>query len=384
MANPISNHGASVDTLINKMTGQDVGGYKSVRDIIADVIPVVVPSEKLPEDNTKAVEAAQAEPALDVTETVTTEPAVKQESKPAVEVKPGTEKTAAQKKLSRSMEIQRRADAAARRARAEAGKLRTAPAAEVKPAAQQAVDAAHTEETAQIAAAREKLVSDIRLLKNDPLGFAKKHGVSGEALAEFVRQGADPVRRSIENLEAQHRTEVAKIREEFGQQLAGIRDTIIQSQEAEAQRNFFTFVEESKSANPEAFAALESGLVYSDKDVWDVANHLLETRKDLQDNYDEDKLLEAVEVEARKDPRWRKLQTLTRKNKPAGQTQVANKVKTNASTTVAEEIDTAPPTSRVEAPRDPMGRFVPEQPVSPFTRHEMHVEAIKRSQRFFT
>jgi hypothetical protein len=365
------------------MAGKEVEGYKSVRDIIAEVIPVVVPSEAAPlaEDNTKAVEAAQADvPAVEAALEVTEKPAEEVAEKLVVTTKPA-DKTPAQKKLSRSMEIQRRAEAATRRARAEAGKLKATPA----PApAQAAVDKAQSEEATQIAAAREKLVADIRLLKNDPLEFAKKHGVTGAALAEFVRAGADPVRRSIENLEAQHKQEVAKIRQEFGEQLASIRNDVLLSQEAEAQRNFFTFVEESKAANPDAFAALASDLVYSDKDVWDVANHLLETRKDLQDNYDEDKLLEAVEVEARKDPRWRKLQTLTRQTKPTKQPQVAPKTKTNASTTEAEEIDTAPPAPKpAVAPRDANGRWLPEQPTSPFTRHEMHVEAIKRSQSFF-
>lgn len=283
-------------------------------------------------------------------------------------------------KLSKSMEIQRRAEAAVRRARSEAGKLRTQATESAKQATQ--TDAAADEiarAKAEVGRLQQEYNRAVRHLKDDPLGFAKVHGVDPASLAQYVASGADPTQRTMENIRQESQRALAQMKAEYDQKLAAIQNSFVESQETVAQQNFFQFIEESKAANPEAFAALASDLVYSPADIWNVANHLLETRPDLRDNFDEDKLLEAVESEARKDPRWSKVKALQSQVRASQQSNAAAKSKKPNVSEVTEERPAPAAAPRPQPKRDPAnGQF---QSGTPFTRHSAHVEQIARRAR---
>lgn len=285
-------------------------------------------------------------------------------------------------KLARSMEIQRRAEAATRRARTEASKLRTpAPAPKAEKPAPQA--------DPQVDNIRAQLEAEVRFAKTDPLGFARKHGVTGAALAEYVKQGTDPTARAVELLRQDAAKAIAQVehdlRAEYDQKLGAIQSTIVQDQETRAQTNFFTFIEEAKDQNPDAFKAIGSGLLYSENELWNKANEVLTNRPDLQKDFDEDKLLEAVEVEARKDPRWSRLETLLNKEKSTSPSNAAPKSeKSNVSAKVeTPAADPAPEPQRATQPRerDSRGQYT-ENRRSPFEDHQKHVETVLGRIRF--
>lgn len=358
------------EAIMAKIAGRIEGGNVKPPPA-SEAAPVNPPAKE------QAIELApeEAAPAGVVEETAeTTEAEAPPPPAPAKAAPPKT-------KLSRSMDIQRRAEAAVRRARTEAGKLRTK-AAETQTQAKQ-TDAAADEISrakAEVARLQQEYNAAVRHLKDNPLGFAQAHGVDPGALAAYVASGADPTQRALNNIRQENQRAMAQIKAEYDQKLAAIQDSFTASQEVVAQQNFFQFVEEAKSVNPEAFAALASDLIYSPKELWDVANHLLETRQDLQDNFDEDKLLEAVEAEARKDPRWSKVKALQSQVQASKQSNaVASKKKPNVSEVEEVEAPKAAAAPRPVPKRDPAnGQF---QSGTPFTRHSAHVEQIARRAR---
>lgn len=365
-APPLMNHQAHMDQLAAKMGGKTLS--QAAPDVVAPPPVVEEPKPAAP-----VVEAAP-EPVVEA---------------PVAEAPPASAPKAvppppAKNKLARSMEIQRRAEEATRRARAEAGKLRTQPAPEAPKKPEPSPEAVALEAQKQeVAKLQQQYQAAVRLAQTDPMGFAKRHGVSPAELARYVAEGQDPTVRAIEQIRRETQQEIANVRKEAAEQINAVRDSMIASQEVDAQRNFFTFVEESKDANPEAFAALQSGLVFSDKDIWDTANHLLETRPDLRDNFDEDRLLEAVEAEARKDPRWTRVQALTKASSKQKQSNVQAAKKPNVSEKeeVVEEPQEAPTTTKTAPKRDPMsGQFV-QQPKSPYVAHAEHFERLVRNVR---
>lgn len=289
-------------------------------------------------------------------------------------------------RLARSMEIQRRANQTTANVRAATKKL-TAPKVEEPQAnaAQADLQKQLDAKQAEIANIQNQLNAEVRLARTNPMEFAKRHGVSPAALADFVAKGSDPMALALEDLRREASQAIKHVRDEAQSKISALQDTIIANQEVEAQRNFFTFVEESKEANPDAFAALHSGLVMSDLEVWDTANRLLETRKDLRDDFDEDKLLEAVEAEARKDPRWKRVQALTGNNASQKKPNVSKtSKKPNASEQV--ETETPEPSEETETPqvtqsratptRDPRTGQFEQRQTSPFERHQNHVNKV--------
>jgi hypothetical protein len=173
---------------------------------------------------------------------------------------------------------------------------------------------------------------------------------------------------------------MADIQTDYKKRIEGLQAAYTASEENRVQSNFFTFVEEAKEANPEAFAALNSGLVYSDKDVWDVANRLMDERADLRENFDEDRLLEAVEAEARKDSRWAKVQQLTKNSlKPQQSKPVPSQSNARANEEAAEPAPKKAAAPRPPTPRAPDGTFVRS---SPFERHASHVDRVLQRVKF--
>lgn len=322
-----------------------------------------------------AVEPPATEPAAVAAEPAAAEPA----DEPATAPDPVADPPAATPptKLARSLEIQRRAAAATARAREQTAKRlgKVAPAAPPAPDLSSATNQALEAERAKIAQIEANYRSQLALLQRDPLEFARKHGVTGENLAQFVREGADPTARAMEQLRKDAIAEFDKMRKEHAQEISRLRGEFTAAQEESAQRNFFQFVEEAKAANPASFPALASGVIYDESTIWQVANRLLESRSDLRNDFDEDKLLEAVESEARKDPRWGKLQGLLKKsapNSPQAAVQVKSNVKESKPPVRAEA---APRAANPPAPRDSNGQFAPRY-VSPNERQALRVEQL--------
>lgn len=388
MADPQANHSAHLSTVLDKMDGTKLS-VTFDKNGPAGPAPAA-PTEQFVGQEPAKVEAAP-EPVEAPAEEAVVEPAKVEAPKPAAQkpAKPQAKPSPKQERLAKSLEIQRRAEAATRRARAEAGKLRAQPQAQPKPKPAQPDQSAQKAQS-EIDSVRAQLQEEIRLVKTDPLGFAKRHGVSGADLAEYVRQGADPHTRANEQLRRETAQALQQLKAEADRKIAALQDTIVHQQEVDAQRNFFQFIEESKEANPEAFAALGSGLVFSDKEIWDTANHILETDADLRDNFDEDKLLEAVEVEARKDPRWSRLQALQKSKQAASKSNVASSKKPNVSEqeeVAEEEVEETPaqsaPRQAPRAPRNPHTGQFEQRSSTPFERHATHLENVLRNTRLY-
>lgn len=326
----------------------------------------------------KADEATPAAPApVDA-------PAPTPEAKPAApNGDGGSPPVTANARLERSMAIQRRAQESMRRARAEAGKLRQPAKEPAKPEAPPAASQPQAQPDNRVAEMQAQLEAEIRLAKTDPLAFAKRHGVSGAQIADYIRTGADPNARAIDLLRQDTARAIEQVRNEvkaeYAQQIQGLQSQLIQDQETRAQTNFFTFVEEAKEQNPDAFKAIGSGLLYSEAELWNKANELLANREDLQKDFDEDKLLEAVEIEARKDPRWSRLEPLLQSQNQQKPNAAPKSEKSNASAKVEQpEAPKAPEQVQRTQPRerDPRtGQFV-EQRRSPFEDHTQHVDKI--------
>lgn len=360
---PTIQHASHIDKLIGDLSAKPF--------VIAET-----PKERVPEPP-PAVEAAPEAPAAEVEAPVAEAAA---EEAPVVEAPPAAKPAQpAASKLARSQQIQQRHKEARQRAQEAVKKLQ--PQAPEPP---KAIPQAQPQNQGaeQVARLQAQLDAELRQAKTNPLEFARRHGVSGADIAEFVRNGTDPNQRAVELLRNETTQAIRQVRQEYSQQLQAVQSQLAASEEARVQQNFFTFVEEAKDANPEAFAALNSGLVYNEKDVWETANRLMEERADLRDNFDEDRLLEAVEAEARKDPRWSKVQKLISPTQvpSSKQPKVSPQSQSNvrAKEEPAEEAPKAAATPKPTAQRDPNGRFKPPVARSPFEEHQIHVSRVLR------
>lgn len=375
---PLRNHSATIDAVVAAMQGKSITAPGDIAPP-ATATQIVEPAHEPVAHNVADLTPPPPEETPPPTPEVVAPPAAPAPKPAAPAPNP------AKARLERSMAIQRRAQQAAANARAATQKLRTpapAPKPEAKPDASAEVQAQLQAKEAELRQIQTNLEAHARLARTDPLGFLRRAGVKPDELARFVADGGDPTKLALEDLRREASQAIANVKREADQKIAALQDQITAGQEVTAQQNFFTFVEEAKDANPEAFAALQSGLVFSDRDIWDTANHLLETRADLRDNFDEDRLLEAVEAEARKDPRWARVQALTANNVAPKKSNAAASKKSNASEKVeAVSEETPPPAPKRE--RDPQnGQFTP-QTGTPFTRHAAHVEQVMRTARLF-
>jgi hypothetical protein len=285
----------------------------------------------------------------------------------------------AEDKLRKSAEIQRRAKEASIRARQGFDRLRAKPAPQAPRGDQPTAEAqAMQQEKANLAQIRNQLDREVQLAKTDPLGFARRHGVDGAAIAKFVRDGTDPNTLKIEDLERRAAAKIKEVESRFEQRLSSIQDAYAQSKEQEVHHNFNEFVADAKAANPDSFQAIDH--LYTEQEVWVKANQILENDADLRNNFDEDRLLEAVEAEARTDPRWAKVEKLIKKSPSVPQSHDQSKVKSNAR--VKEETPAqAPRVQRQSPPRDrsPDGQFAR---TSPQERHDRHLESVITRLRF--
>lgn len=367
---PLATHGAHVSVLAEKLAaslgGKSVTNAKMLADAVAKA-----PAEAAPEAvvEAPAVEEAPVDtaPADDTAADDSPAPAPVPAAKASV-----SDSNAA--KLARSLEIQKRAEAAQRRAKAEASKI-----AETKRQAEKAAaDAAELgrkvkEDQARIDALQREYTKKLQLAQDNPMEFARQHGVSGADIAEFVKGDADPNRRAIARLQQEFSQQLEAIREESRNSVKAIQQTYAAEKAAQLKSGFLDYVEKAATANPEQYQALD--MVYSPDELFAKANELAEKNDRLQLGWNPDRLLEEIETEAKADPRWQKIQsrfTKTAKVDP----KVPVKPNPKTETVPVEQVRLREPVAR-----NTDGTFQGRK-LTPMEAHKQHVARIAAGVRF--
>lgn len=380
--NPRAVHTAHLDRLKNAVAGMQLNmtGIKDVKSPTPSKAPVAKITEEGVHVDPIAEPARQEEKASVEGEVggemgegqppATTTDAATEPSKPET-------RSQDLQRRQRSLDIQKRADAAAKRAKevaAKAGEDRKAAERRVLEAEELAKQVKSREH--QIASLEREYGAKLDLLKTNPLEFARQHGVTGNEVAQFVKDGADPTKLEIKQLKEQFSRALNSVRDEAKAQVEAIKSSVLADKAADAHRNFFDYVDDALKTNPEQFQALD--VVYSQKELWDKANELAEKSDRLNLGWSSDRLLEELETEAQKDSRWSKIKS---RLSPVTKTTPKESPKTSPNT---QEIDKSIEEVRPNRPareRNDYGQFQ-GRPMTPTERHKAHVAKIANSVRF--
>lgn len=275
-------------------------------------------------------------------------------------------KDSAAQRLAKSLEIQKRAEAAKKKAQEDARRLEAdrREAAELKKQAET--------DKKRIADIESEYQRQLTRLKTNPLEFAKDHGLTGPDLAKFVQEGADPRRLEMAALREDAAKAIKAVKDEAEQRYKALEDRLNSGAREAAEKAFYDYVDTAVKANPDAFAAMD--VVYSKQELLSKANELGEKNERLQLGWDADKLLEEIENEAQADPRWQRIQSrFTKTAKVETPKVTAPKKNTVPEETQTEEVVVA--TQRQQT-RDDSGKFTHE---TPYTRHSAHVNRVLRN-----
>lgn len=365
--NPYDAHSVRMAGLTSKLDGQKIGNIaelslnqpKAGENAITKAPEIEVPADNAPEPAAAEAEAAPA-------------PAV--EASPAPAAEPKTERIS--KNLQRSLQLQRQADEAQRRAKSETAKMATARReADVLERQAKAREQDLLQKESRLAQIEDAYTRKLEKLKTDPLGFAKEHGVSGADIADYVRSGSDPTAKQLELTRQQMAEALKQVRDEGMSEINALKRSIAEREteaaQAQTKRNFFAYLEKAEKEVPEQFQAL--GMVYSPEDIWNRATELADKSQRLQLGWDGDRLLEELETEAKADPRWVRLQSRFEAKKAPTKSNASAEVRSNAQEEVSK-----PAAKRETPPRSDTGQFT--RPSTPAERHAQRLEAVIRSQ----
>jgi hypothetical protein len=353
------NHVAHVQQLTAKLAGGP--GFN-----IAEVQGASTPREPAgPVATPEVVDEATPPP---VDETVETPEEPEAVAAPA----PRTERNA--DRLRRSVEIEKRAQAVKAKAAADARASREQVDRADRLRREADARARHARELEKnVRTTQSQVQGEIDLLKTNPLAFAAKYGVTGKEIADYIKSGADPHSRRMDLESSRVAQALERIEQNANKRIDALEQRLVGDRVAAAEETLLAQV----TADQDRFEALNT--IYSPSEVIDRANTLAERNEKLSLGWDGDRLIEELEKQARKDPRWSRIQTRFARKAAPPTSRTARETPSQAAPSPATDEQRRTDATRQGSP--PTERK-PREQLSARDRHRLHVQRLMRTTRF--